>query len=161
MVAFKRVLPAVVLSVLGLWLMSASVLAGGNPGRQPAPTPADAVGTFCGADLGVVVAHVEINKEFMKTFTLGNGTIRLAINGRFVSTVTGNGRTLTFNTSGPATLILSADGSQVLQIVTRGRTFVIEPFGMFVYSGLVIVDPATGLVTSHSGQVTDVCALLR
>ena len=77
-----------------------------------------------------------------------------------MTTVTGNGRTLTLNSSGPATIYIHPDGS--VAIVDLGPVFYIAPdlSGFWLYYGHVVVDPNTGLVLSHAGAVTDVCALL-
>jgi hypothetical protein len=52
------------------------VLAAGNPGREFLPAPPDIVGPFCGDAVGDIVAHVAVQREYIKTFTSSNGVVR-------------------------------------------------------------------------------------
>jgi hypothetical protein len=47
-------------------------------------------------------------------------------------------------------------------LVLQGHTFYTPPTleGMWLYTGLVIADGNTGLITRHDGHVTDICALI-
>lgn len=163
MLTFRRALIVVVLSAAALSATAAGGLAAGNPGRQPLPTPPDVVGPLCGPTIGTVVAHISVNREYIKTFTNTNGTLRFKINGYAQSTVTANGKTLAFNTSGPATITVNPDGT-TLNIISEGHSFVIGPTGpntgIIVVTGRITVDLATGNIIVLSGHVTDVCALL-
>ena len=163
MLAFRRALIVVVLAAAALSLTPASGFAAGNPGRTPLPTPPDVVGPLCGPSIGTVVAHISVNREYIKTFTNTNGTLRFGINGFAQSTVTANGKTLAFNTSGPATITVNSDGTTA-SIISEGHSFVIGPTGpntgILAVTGRITVDPATGNVIVLSGHVTDVCALL-
>jgi hypothetical protein len=156
----RRFLVAAALSALALGVASSGAVAGGNPGRAPAPTPPDVSGNLCGDAVGFVLVHAEINQEYITFFTSKDGTTRLEINGRFIATVTGNGKTLTINASGPGEIIFAADGS-ALTLNGRGQVFFIGlTGGLWLYNGLVLVDPNTGTVISHTGNTTDICALL-
>jgi len=42
-------------------------------------------------------------------------------------------------------------------VVVEGHTFYIAPT---LYKGKLVADGVTGLITSHDGHVTDICALL-
>src|ERR1700682_3611727 len=126
MLSFRRALVVVGLSAAALYLSSAGGLAAGNPGRTPLPTPTDVGRPLCGPSVGTVVAHIAVNREYIKTFTNTNGTLRFGINGFAQSTVTANGKTLAFNTSGPATVTVSPDGT-TLNVISQGHSFVIGP----------------------------------
>jgi hypothetical protein len=163
MVSFRRALIVVVLSAAALYATAAGGLAAGNPGRTPLPTPPDVVGPLCGPSVGTVLAHISVNREYIKTFTNTDGTLRFGINGFAQSTVTANGKTLAFNTSGPATIVVNPDFT-TLSNVGEGHAFIIGPTGpntgILLVTGRVTIDIATGNVIVLSGHVTDVCALL-
>ena len=158
MLGSSRASKALILATIAICLGSASVSAAGNPGRAPYPTGDD---LYVACPQGFVgVLHITINKEYIKTFTAADGTIRYAIEGRLVQTWTGNGKTLTLNTSGPGTITVRPDGS--VTIVTEGLTAVITRAddGFWIYTGQVMIDPDTGAVIRHHGSVRDMCALL-
>jgi len=154
----KRVSEALAFALAAVCLASVSVLAAGNPGRAPY-APGDDV--FINCPQGFVgVLHTVIDKEYIKTFTAADGTVRYAIEGRLGEAFTGNGKTVTVNDSGPGTVIVSPGGS--VAVVTQGRTMIIPRAldGLWVYTGLVNIDPGTGAILSHQGGSTDLCALL-
>ncbi|HEV2035961.1 MAG TPA: hypothetical protein VGU71_17500 [Candidatus Dormibacteraeota bacterium] len=135
-----------------------SVVAAGNPGRELIPPVPDA---YVNCPSGVVaLVHNTIEKEYIKTFTKQDGTLRYEINGRLVVAVTGNGKTLTFNASGPGTVTVRPDRS--VSIVFEGLTFSIPRTAdaISLFKGRVVFDASTGTIVSHTGTVTDVCALL-
>jgi hypothetical protein len=153
-----RATTTMALAAAAVCLASVSVLAAGNPGRAPY-SPGDDV--FINCPQGFVgVLHTIIDKEYIKTFTAADGTVRFAIEGRLGETFTGNGKTLTVNDSGPGTITKWADGS--VTVVLQGRTMIIPRAldGLWVFTGLVNIDPATGAILSHHGGATDLCALL-
>jgi hypothetical protein len=154
-----RASKALALAVAAVCLASVSVLAAGNPGRAPY-SPGDDVFINCPQSF-VGVLHTITDKEYIKTLTAADGTVRYAIEGRLVETFTGNGKTLTINDGGPATITRWAGGGSVT-VVTEGRTMIIPRAldGLWVYSGQVKIDPGTGAILSHHGGVTDLCALL-
>ena len=156
MLGFRRVFALLALALASVWLGALGVSAAGNPGRTPLPAggPLD---INCG---GIhAVASITFDKEFAKTFTLADGTVKVMVEGRQLVAVTGNGKVLTFNASGPAAIYLRPDS---VTVVLEGRTFYIAPGldGMWMYTGNLVVDGTTGLITSHDGHVTDVCAML-
>ena len=163
MISLRRLLIAVALSATALSLTSAGRLAAGNPGRTPLPTPPDVAGLLCGPSVGTVVAHISVNREYIKTFTNSNGTLRFAINGYAQSPVTANGKTFAFNTSGPAMITVNPDGTTA-NVISEGHSFVIGPTGpntgIILVTGRITIDLATGNIIVLSGNVTDVCAFL-
>jgi hypothetical protein len=155
----KRASKALALAAAAACLASVSVLAAGNPDRQLIPPVPDEYVT-CPSGI-VALVHNTIEKEYIKTFTEQDGTLRYAINGRLVVAVTGNGKTLTFNASGPGTIIVRPDGTA--SIVTEGLTFSIPRAAnaIWLFTGRVVFDANTGTIVSHEGMTTDVCALLN
>ncbi|HSS61791.1 MAG TPA: hypothetical protein VLK30_10090 [Candidatus Limnocylindrales bacterium] len=153
----RRLLAVVGLASAILWLSAGAVVAG-KP--VPVPPPPDLT-VDCGIGVGPAVLHASVDKEHMKSTTLADGTIVQKIEGRFVSTLAGNGKVLTVNSSGPATVYIRTDGS--VTAVLRGRTLYITPTldAVWLYTGLVVFDGNTGLVISHDGSATDLCAQLR
>ena len=156
-----RPVRALALCAIGLTLNSIGAAAAGNPGRQPSPTPPDIVVDVCGPSVGPVLAHITVNREYVKTFTEADGTIRIAINGAAFGTFTrlSNGTVVSVNASGPATFTIRPDG--VVTFVNRGLLVAINATGIWQYAGDSVVDPASGLVLSFTGRVIDICALLR
>ena len=157
MLGFRRLLAAAAVSCAIVLVGSVGVSAAGNPGRVPAPPGAPLPIDCSGVP---TVATITFDKEFAKTYTLADGTVKVMIEGRQLVSVSGNGKVLNFNASGPAAIYSRPDGS--VTVVLQGHTFY-TPFtleGMWLYTGLLTVDGATGLVTSHDGHVTDICALI-
>ena len=154
---FERIFAPLVLSSVFVWASAAAGLAAGNPGRQPSPTPPD-VTVSCPQGFSAI-AHVALNKEYTKVFVLSDGTVKLAINGDAVTTVSANGKVFSFNSSGPGAIYFFVDGS--IRLVEEGHLFYIGANfqGMWVYTGLVVLD-SSGNIVSQSGNVTDVCAML-
>jgi len=140
---------------------SVSATAAGKPDRQPAPTPPDIVVDVCVPSIGPVLARITVNREYTKTFTEADGTIKFDINGASFGTFTrlSNGAVISVNASGPATLTFQPNG--VVTFVSRGLLVAINSTGIWQYAGNTLLDPATGLALSHSGRVTDICKLLR
>ena len=100
-----------------------------------------------------------------KTYTMSDGTTRLKFNGFQAATVQGNGKTLHFNISGPGTIFINGD---MVALVGTGHGLYIGPPGttqpgVRLYTGKVeyAVEPSgNAIVTSYTGRVTDICALL-
>lgn len=162
MMVWKRVLAAFAISWAAVCVGSTTALADGNPGRSPLPSPPDVSGPFCPGSDTIVLAHLSVNREYIKSFTETDGTIRLEINGYAASTVTANGKTLSFNSSGPATIWIHPDGT--VTSFSYGHLFAIGPYGpntgILDITGRSSVDLNNGLVTGFTGQATDVCAAL-
>jgi hypothetical protein len=158
----KRVLAALTVSWVFTCLLSTAAFAAGNPGRTPLPSPPDVSGPFCPGSDAIVLAHLSVNREYIKSFTEKNGTIRLEINGYAESTVTANGKTLAFNSSGPATIWIRPDNT--VTSFSYGHVFAIGPYGpntgILVITGRTSVDLVNGVITGFTGHVTNVCALL-
>ena len=163
MLGWRRPLIVLAASSIFLWLGATPVLGAGNPDRQPAGTPPDVVAPLCGAALGDVLAHISINRQFQKTYVSADGTVRLTFQGYVegVFTAVATGKSVTVNGSGPATLVFFPNGDSLF--VLEGHTLVLNPpdQGIFLYTGLVHYDLATGTVSSFTGHRTDICALLR
>lgn len=155
------VVRAFAVCAIALTLNSMAVVAGGNPGRQPAPTPPDIVVDVCVPSVGPVLAHITVNREYVKTFTEADGTVTYAINGASFGTFTrlSTGAVVSVNASGPVAITMHPDGT--VTYVSRGLLVAINSTGIWQYAGKSVVDPATGNVLTHDGRVTDICQLLR
>ncbi len=163
MLGSKRLLASLaVLSVL-FWLGTTSALAAGNPDRQPLPSPPDVIGPFCGTAIGDIVAHVAVQREYIKTFSSSNGVTRYGIEGYQLDTFTvvATGKSVSVNASGPASITDYPDGTEIF--VLLGHTIYVNPptGGIFLYTGRVTVDTTTGQIASHIGGTKDICALLH
>jgi len=151
---------ALVALVFGL-SAAVSASASGNPGRVPLPPPPDVVGPVCGQAMGTIVAHISVDREYIKTYTFSNGTTKYEVNGTQTDTITGNGKTITINASGPGSITFFPDGNVVEVLEGHTIYFNTPDKGIFLFDGLVVVDTSNGTIASHNGHVTDVCALLR
>jgi hypothetical protein len=149
----------VALCAIGLTLNSMGVAAGGNPGRQPAPTPPDILVDVCGPVVGTVLGQVIVNNEYLKTFVEKDGTIRIAINGASTARFTrlSTGKTLDFNESGPGAITIKPDGTVIIS--GTGQVVAIDQTGIWHHSGPVEVRP-DGSVAFLGGHTTDICGLL-
>jgi hypothetical protein len=87
--------------------------------------------------------------------------LRYEINGQLVVEVSGNGKTLTINASGPGTIIVRPGGLTTIALQGRTLSIPMAANAIRLYTGLVVFDPVTGTVVSHNGTMTDVCALLN
>ena len=80
------------------------------------PLTADPVvlpgGDFC-ADFTSVITFQDFNQYIVRSTTASDGTVTLRIAGRARATVTnqGTGKSVSFNISGPGTLVMNPDGS--------------------------------------------------
>ena len=157
MPGLKRVLAALAISSALVWVTSTAALAAGNPGRQPLPGP-DQVG-FCPA-FGWVTEHAVLDREYYKTYTLADGTIKFLVEGSLTIELTGNGRTVTVNAGGPGAEYVRPDGS--VTVLGNGRVLFtgVHGEGIWLYNGKIVVDGNTGLIISRTGHATDVCAML-
>lgn len=161
--AIRRPVTALLLALTTTVLAGISVAAGGNPGKQPLPTPPDVVTDTCGAGIGQVLLHITVNREFTKIFVEKDGTIKMTVNGASFASVTrlSTGKSVTLNISGPGYILFKPDGQVVGQ--ANGLFLDINPppsGGIWLYKGNVQFDPLTGQVLNASGQVTGVCQLL-
>ena len=151
----------VVAALAGVAAMIVPAAAADPPIRFPLPTPPDITGAYC-ADVDVTV-HVTSNKEVATIFSNGAAIIT----GTFKVELTGNGKTVSANASGP--VFYSSDGTtQVL----RGNSLVFGEAGdlgpgspptLELDSGTVVITYASdGSVTNvtRTGNVRDLCAVL-
>jgi hypothetical protein len=174
MLGFRRLLSVLAVSFAFVWLSSAPALAAGNPGRQPnLPLPMPFTQAMCGPAIGDVTVSVDpaTFRSYVKTFTLQDGTTKIEFNGYARQIVQGNGKTLSFNVSGPGYFLVAQNGDFVTA-VGQGHGFYTGPLGspqpgLKLYTGLVVyamvvVDPYGPIfvVASSTGHVTDVCAML-
>ena len=166
---WTRSLCAVGLGLAGVWLTAVGVLAGGNPGRVLAPPFPPYTAPLCGAAVGDVTVSLDTDtyRSYVKTYVTNDGLTRLKFNGYQAVTVTGNGKTLHFNISGPGTIVLNGD--TVVEVLGTGHGLYIGPPGttqpgLLLFTGNVVyaVEPSgNAIVASYSGHRTDICALLR
>lgn len=156
---WKTLLALLSLATAVLALNSVPAAAGGNPGRSPLPG-GDFSGEFCGPAIGTVLEHATTDKEYIKTFTLQNGTTKLQVNGSLALEISANGHVVTLSAGGPGALYLRPDGSVVVtgygQVVFTG----VHGEGIWLYNGHLVVDGLTGQIISRTGHATDVCAML-
>ena len=136
-------------------LIAAPVL-GAGPARQFWPAPTD---IFLPGGIGVcafdVNLHIDVNKEYAKLWTDPAGNLVLfALNGNLQVTATNpaTGVSISINASGPARIVLDAQGNPVLN-VSMGHFFNFTP--LTLNTGLM--DFNTGAFSGHS---TDLCAQL-
>src|SRR5438094_5325230 len=156
MLGFKRILIAFAVSGVLAWLTSAPALAGGNPGRTLAPPLGPYTAPLCGAAGDVTVSTDPYTfREYVKTYTMSDGTTRLKYNGFLAATVQGNGKTLHFNIGGPGTVWINGD---TVALEGNGHSLYIGPPGttqpgLRLYTGKVVyaVEPSgNAIVTSHT-----------
>jgi hypothetical protein len=122
------------------------------PIQSPFPEPA----ALCGFD---IQGTQLVDKLFMKALTAPDGSAILLFTGaaRISLTNPANGKTITANTSGPAKIIMNADGSSIL--LGKG----IEPFalapadqarfglpGLFIFAGTLTATIAPDGITTSS-----------
>ncbi len=167
----KRLVAALALASAVVWFGSAGVEAGDN--RQSNSLPPPFTQPMCGPGIGDVTVSIDpaTFRSFIKTFTLQDGTTKIQFNGFASQIVQGNGKTLSFNVSGPGYFLVAPNGDFVTS-VGQGHGFYIGPVGspqegLKLYTGLVVyaitvVDPYGPIfvVASSTGHVTDVCAML-
>lgn len=162
MLGFKRLVGVLALSSALVWLGGAAAQAAGNPDRQVLPPPPDLTFPFCGAATGDILAHVSIDREYIKTYTLSGNVIHYKVEGyqQDQFTVLATGKQLFVNASGPGDIWIYPD--RVVQIL-QGHTLYGAPpdGGLFLYTGLVDVDTTTGTIAGNNGHVIDLCPSLR
>jgi hypothetical protein len=159
-------------ATVGLVSGSSTALANNDPHRTynfipPATLPAG----YCSFQ---VDATFPVNKEYNTTTTLPDGSIEIKTTGSLTNTLTNDatGASITLNISGPATTIVSADGSTVT-IDSLGQTLFFAtnltsygfPSNVVLTSGLaeVTIDVANDAIISlqRAPKVDfDVCAAL-
>ncbi len=153
-----RIVRAFVLCALAVGLATTSALAAG-PIKFPAPTPPD-YPFMCGDQ--AIIAHAVVNGN-IKIFTARDGTTRVMFNGRFETILTrvSDGTTFNINSNGPGTITILPGADFPSSITARGQTSYFTPTRAWQYTGLVMIDPMTGNIISHTGNVTDLCLLFQ
>ena len=175
MLGVRRVLAALAVSSAIAGLGAAPALASNNPhDRQLQQLPPPFTQPMCGPAIGDVTLSIDPGtfRAATKTFTLQDGTTKIQLNGYARQIVQGNGKTLELNVSGPGTIFI-APGGAFITAIGEGHLFYAGPVdtpqqGLFLYTGhvtLALINTAQYgpifVVSSHTGNVTDVCALLR
>jgi hypothetical protein len=166
MLGSRRLFAVLSLSVAFAWLGSVAVQAAGNKGT-PVPPPPTLTDNFCG-NLGPITVSADVDSwnATLKVFTSTNGTTRLLFTGHQRTIVQGNGKTLTFDSSGPGRITIYPGGT--VTVTGTGHLFYIGPpgtpqAGIFLYSGTTVIDisdPTNATVSSFTGNKRDVCAML-
>jgi len=166
MLGSRRLFAALGLAIAFAWLGSTSAAAAAHTGT-PVPPPPTLQGNFCG-DLGLITVSADADSwnATMKSFTSNDGTVRLLFTGHQRTIVQGNGKTLTFDSSGPGRVTIYPD--QTVTVAGTGHLFYIGPpgtpqAGIFLYSGVTVIDisdPTNATVSSYKGNKLDVCKLL-
>ena len=163
----------VLLSVFAGVVTDSPALAGGREeGWQivPAPPAITLPAAFCGFEVRITFP---VDREFVKILKVSDGSMTLLSTGSLTSSATNleTGKTITVNTSGPAKVIVSPDGS-VTELEKGLNGLVLTPadaarFGLLAVSvtaGARTVSIAPdGTITSLSLQghvLIDVCAAL-
>jgi len=143
-----------------------------GPTRVPAPAAAvDLPDIFCGF---AIHAEFPKNNEYSLIYSDAGGTItHTRTTGALAVTLTNasNGHTHTFNISGPGDLVPNADGSTTLTATGNwifffapGQLGVGSPGAMVTFTGRTVLwTAANGFdqeIRSHTGTMSDVCAIL-
>ena len=169
MLGFSRFFVVAAVSCALVLASSVAASAAGKPGRTLAPSPNPLTAPLCGAALGDVTVTVDADtyRSYVKTYVMSDGTTRLKFNGYQAATVTGNGKTLHFNISGPGTIVLNGD--TVVALTGAGHGLYIGPPGttqpgLLLFTGNVVYaveSSGNAIVASYTGHRTDICDLLR
>jgi hypothetical protein len=145
------VLASVVAGLVAVPAASAS-----QPVFTPPPTSVpDFTDTACGFPINV---HTVVNGEVAKTFSDG----RIVITGPLVWEASANGKTVTLNIPGPATIVVAADGSATFAGRGVGAGDFLTPDGVrFLEVAGRVTFPLDGSVPPVQGHVLlDLCAAL-
>jgi hypothetical protein len=146
--------------------------------RLPIPTPDPVVlpaGEFCEDFTAVVTFADDFNQYIIHSTIAPNGTVTLQITGRARATVTNEvtGRSVSYNISGPGTLVLNPDGSfsgdlagpNLLYTARKNlASFPEVPTISYTTGHVTFAVDASGQTTSYAlaggSRQTDVCAVL-
>jgi hypothetical protein len=162
---------AVALFLTGLLLAAP---AGAQPPPVPLPTPEPIVlEGFCD-DFTVVITFTKVDQRIIQE-TTSDGTTTLKITGHAQTTVTNQttGEAVTYNTSGPGTIVISPDGAFSIDAAGPNLLWT-APENLTRFPDVPTISYTTGHVTVEvdaSGQTTaytlaggarqtDVCAVL-
>jgi hypothetical protein len=144
--------------------------------RSPVPLPDPnpivlPAAQYCG-DFTVNVTVTDFNQYIVRSTTAPNGTVTMRITGRARAIVTNvaTGASVSYNISGPGTLVFNSDGSfsgdvagPNLLWTTLANSFPGVPTISYTTGHVTFAVAPSGLTTSYSlaGARTDVCAVLR
>jgi len=140
-----------------------------NPGPNPTVLPQ---GEYCD-DFTAVVTFTRLNQYIVRSTTGPDGTVTWRITGNARATVTNQstGESVTYNISGPATVVINPDGSfsadaggPNLLWTTQANSFPGVPAISYTTGHVTFAVDASGQTTSYSlaggARQTDVCAVL-
>ena len=125
------------------------------PTRIPL-TSADFVDTTCGFPVAV---HIVRDGETLKVFSNG----KAIITGPLSVQLSANGKTVSLNVSGPATITNNPDGSVTIigHGVGFGPTQTTNGVTLAYNAGVVSIDPVTDIATiEHGTMLLDLCTAL-
>ena len=166
----RKILSLGVTAAIAVLCLATPATAG--PTRVPAPAgAADLPDFFCGF---AIHAEFPKNNEYSLIYSDAGGTVtHTRTTGALAVTLTNssNGHTHTFNISGPGDLVPNADGSTTLTATGNwifffapGQLGVGSPGSMVTSTGRTVLwTAANGFdqeIRSHTGTMSDVCAML-
>jgi hypothetical protein len=148
-------------------LLAAPAGAQPPPVPLPTPNPMDLVG-YC--DFPVRITFTEVNQRIIQQ-TTSDGTTTLKITGHALTTVTNlsTGESVTYNTSGPGTIVVYSDGAFSVDAAGPNLFWTVPELS---FPGVPAISYTTGYVTFEvdangqtisytlEGRQTDVCAVL-
>jgi hypothetical protein len=140
-----------------------------NPGPNPTVLPQ---GEYCD-DFTAIVTFTELNQYIVRSTTASDGTVTWRITGHAQATVTNQstGESVTYNISGPATVVINPDGSfsanaggPNLLWTTQDNSYPGVPPISYTTGHVTFAVNASGQTTSYTlaggARQTDVCAVL-
>lgn len=160
-------------AVLLTWLLCAAPALAADPRipltADPVPLPA---GQFC-QGFDARVTFQDFNQYIIRSSTASDGTVTLHITGRARATVTNQttGKSVSYNISGPGTLVIHSDGSfsgdlagPNLLYTSKVNSFPGVPTISYTRGHVTFEVDRFGRTTSYSlaggSRQTDVCAVL-
>ena len=152
------------------WLLAAAP-AGARDPRVPLPPPPPVVLEGYCDDFTAVVTFMNVNQYIIHETTAPDGTTTLMITGRAEATVTNQttGTSVTYNISGPGTLVLYPDGAFSIDAHGPNLLWTLPEFSFpgvptisYTTGHVTVQVAASGQTTSYQlrGRQTDVCAVL-
>jgi hypothetical protein len=152
----KRLLRGLIAApVVVIGLLWASPAVADDP-RDPFPAPEDPFTLEGYCDFPVLVEFQDVNQYIIHSTTAADGTTTLQITGRARITLTNlsSGESVSYNISGPGTLVINPDGSFSADLAGPNLLWTLPEFS---YPGVPAISYTTGHVTfevARSGQTT-------
>jgi hypothetical protein len=159
---------------LGGLLVAAPAGAQPPPFPLPTPVPIDLEG-YC-EGFTAQITFTEVNQSIIQETTASDGTTTQRIAGHALTTVTNlsTGKSVTYNTSGPATVVIYPESSEFLVNVDAAGPNLLWTEPQFSYPGVPAISYTTGHVTftvaddfrttsyhlAGGSRQTDVCEVL-